>query len=83
MVNEKLMKAVTVEKLLELGFIEEHDGTGDPRGTDWNIRNKNFHLLIDPWFEVKLSRINPDTDFITLHVTDLSELQSIINWIAD
>jgi hypothetical protein len=83
MVNIKLLKIATPEKLQQMGFIMEDDGTNDPRGVDWNIRNDKFHLLIDPWMEVKLARRNPDTDFITIAVDDLSELQSVIDWIAD
>ena len=83
MVNDKLLKVATAENLVALGLVEEHDGTGDPRGTSWNIRNAKYHLWIDAWCEVQLARRNPDTDFITLHVTDLQDLRSVIDWIVD
>lgn len=83
MVNTKLLIVATSEKLKQMGFIEENDGTEDSRGVDWNIRNDKFHLMIDPWCEVKLRRLNPDSDFITIHVDDLSELQGVIDFIAD
>lgn len=66
-----------------MGFVEEHDGTGDPRGTDWNFRTDKFHVLIDAWCEVKIARCNPDSDYITLHVTDLFELQCVLDWVND
>ena len=83
MVNTELLKVATPEKLIEMGFVEEHDGTGDPRGTDWNMRTKHFHVLIDAWCEVIICRLNPDTDYITLHVDNLSDLQSVVDWVAD
>ena len=83
MFNDKLAKVVSVENLIEMGFNERHDGSGDPRGTWWEIKNSNFYLSIDPWFEVKLCRINPDTDPITLIVETKYELQNAIDWIAD
>ncbi len=58
----ELQKVATPEKLIEMGFIEENDGSGDPRGIDYTIRNDKFILNVDPWREVKLCRVNPDTD---------------------
>jgi hypothetical protein len=83
MVNTELLKVVTPEKLIEMGFVEEYDFTSDPIGTDWNMRTKNFHVLIDAWYEVQICRLNPDTDYITLRVEDLSDLQSVVDWVAD
>lgn len=68
--------------LIDMGFVEEHDGSGDPRGTDWNIRNDHFHLWVDPWADVFLKRINPDTDAIKLIIEDLQDLKCVIDWIA-
>jgi hypothetical protein len=82
MVNTELLKVVTPEKLIEMGFVEENDGSGDPRGIDYNIRNENFHLLVDPWCEVKLCRLNPDTDYITIHCESIFDLQCVVYWIA-
>ena len=39
--------------------------------------------MIDCYFEVKIWRLNPDTDHITLHVTDLSELEAVVDWVAE
>lgn len=72
-----------IEKLEAMGFVLEHDGTGDPRGADWNIRNENFHLWVDAWCDVFLARVNPDTDQIKLDIDDYSDLQSAIDWISD
>lgn len=83
MFNSKLANTCTIDNLREMGFIEKRDGSGDPRGTHWEIKSSNFWLTIDPWFEVKLSRRNPDTDEITIYAETKSELQSIIDWIAD
>lgn len=30
----KLLLEITPERLREMGFVEENDGTGDPRGVD-------------------------------------------------
>ncbi len=32
----KLLFEINPGTLRELGFVEENDGTGDPRGVDWN-----------------------------------------------
>ena len=82
MVNTELLKVVTPKKLIEMGFIEVNDGSEDPRGIDYNIRNEKYHLLIDPWGEVKLCRLNPDTDYITIHCESLFDLQCVVDWIA-
>jgi len=82
MVNIELLKVVTAENLIEMGFVEENDGSGDPRGTDYNIRNEQYHLIVDAWCEVKLSRVNPDTDYITIHCESLFDLQCVVDWVA-
>jgi hypothetical protein len=83
MVNTELLKVATPKKLIEMGFIEENDGSEDPRGIDYNIRNEMYHLLVDPWCEVKLCRLNPDTDYITIHCESIFDLQCVVDWIAD
>jgi hypothetical protein len=82
MTKSDLLKVLTPEKLIEMGFIEENDGSEDPRGVDYNIRNENYHLIVDPWCEVKLCRLNPDTDYITIDCKSLFDLQCVVNWIA-
>ncbi len=82
MVNTELLKVATPEKLIEMGFVEENDGSEDPRGVDWNIRNEQYHLMVDPWCEVKLARRNPDTDYITIHCESLFDLQCVVDWVA-
>lgn len=83
MVNTKLLEVLSTEKLRGLGFVFEDDGSGDPRGYDWNIRNGKFHLVVDPWCEVKLSRVNPDTDYVTIHCETEAQLEEIVDWIKD
>ena len=82
MVNTKLLKEVTAEKLLTLGFTELEDGSNDPRGTSYIIENKNFYLSVDAWCEVNLSRVNPDTDPIIIHCETLFDLKSVVSWIS-
>jgi len=81
--SNELLKVLTEEKLIEMGFIKEEDGSGDARGVDYNIRNDKFHLMVDPWCVVKLSRVNPDTDPITIQCDTLFELESIVDFIKD
>jgi len=83
MVNTKLFKVLTHETLIEMGFVEENDGTDDERGVDYNIKNEKYHLIVDPWCVVKLSRRNPDTDYITIYCESIFDLQCVIDWIAD
>lgn len=83
MFNKKLAEVISVENLIEMGFAEWNDGSEDPRGIMWEIKNEHFNLSVDPWFEVKLSRRNPDTDPVTLLIETKFELQSAVDWIAD
>jgi len=83
MVNEKLLKVSSPEIFIKMGFTENHDGSEDPRGTYWTIKNDKFTVLIDAWCEVKLNRNNPDTDSITIHVDTLFELECVVDWIKD
>lgn len=78
--NTKLMNNIDWGRVIELGFIEEHDGTGDPRGTDYNMKVGEFHLWIDAWFEVFLT--HAESDQIQLKVEDESELIQAINFIC-
>lgn len=81
MTNIKLMNHCNVEKFIELGFIEETDGTGSPWGIDWNYRNENYHIYIDCTFEVKLARLDVNADFIGVIVDDLHDLETLIAFI--
>ncbi len=85
MANDKLLKEICANGncLIEMGFIEENDGTGDPRGVDWNIYTDKFHLWIDPWADVFLTRINPDSDHIKIVCEELWDLRGIIGFIQD
>lgn len=78
--NTRLMNnAKGWERILKMGFIEENDGSGDPRGIDYNMRKNGYHILIDPWFDVKMTY--KDSDFIKLQVDDLIDLQEVIDFI--
>lgn len=81
--NDKLFKVLIPSKLIEMGFVEDNDGTEDPRGFEWNIKNEKFNLWVDPWCDVYLARINPDTDGIKLKIDDLYELKCVVDWISD
>lgn len=67
--------------LVMLGFTFEDNGDTDPRSHDWNIRNEQFHLWVDPWCDVFLRRLNPDTDAVQLDIDGVSELQTAIAFI--
>lgn len=82
MVNTELLKVATSQILESMGFAKEDDGSGDPRGVDWNIRTDKFHLYVDPWCEVSVARRNPDTEYITLHVPNLNTLRAVVNWVT-
>lgn len=83
MVNNRLLQVARAEDFVKMGFKEEDDGTGDFRGVSWTMQTKNYRVFIDAFFEVSICRLNPDTDYIILHVEDLIDLQSVIDWIAD
>ncbi|MEO1099278.1 MAG: hypothetical protein AAFX57_16220 [Bacteroidota bacterium] len=74
------MNNISWGKVEELGFVAEHDGTGDPRGTDYNMRIGDFHLWVDAWFEVYLT--HGDSDQVQLKVDDEFELIQAINLIG-
>lgn len=76
------MQAMSVEDLLSMGFIQEEDGTGSAWGIDYNFRNDKFHICIDCTFEVKLARLDVDTDFITIQVDDKHDLEQLLAFIS-
>lgn len=78
-VNERLC-LVSEDKLSELGFIKHDDGTGG-WGIDWNMETSKFRLIIDPCRVVKLA--HTDSDFITLHIDGLHDLQMAVDFIQD
>lgn len=83
MTNEKLLRLGFKEKLETMGFTYSNDGTEDPRGDCWIFENNLFMIYVDAWGEVSLSRKNPDTDPILLHIDELFDLQRVIDWIED
>ena len=83
MFNEKLSRDVSVDDLIKMGFTIKDDEDKDPRGRFYEIKNDNFHLFIDAWFEVQLRRVNPDTDPIILFVQTKFDLQCVVDWIED
>jgi len=83
MTNIKLLQSgVTTDDFIALGFIEESDGSGSPWGIDWNFRNEKFHILIDCTFEVKLTRLDVDSDYITVVVEDKFELEQLLAFVS-
>jgi len=77
------MKVASHDDFIKMGFVAETDGSGSPWGNSWDMRTTYFHLFIDCTFEVKLMRLNPDTDGITLLIEDLYELQQAVDFIQD
>jgi len=80
--NKELADSMADVKLQDLGFTEETDGSDDPRGIDYTIRNENFELNIDPWYYVTLRRLNPDSDVLRLIIDDRQELDQAIEFIT-
>lgn len=80
-VNKELIGLIDSETLKKMGFTENNDGTGDPRGVDWEMQNEKFILTVDPWAIVKLQKIDKDFDPITLHIDSLDELEAAVEWI--
>lgn len=77
--NTQLQNACSHEKLIEMGLHVQHNkNTGY---LEYTLSTPKFHLLIDAWYEVKLARLNPQSKFITLHVTNQVELQAVIDWV--
>ena len=75
------IKGSTESELVKLGLLKVEDGTEDPRGTSYEIKNDKFWLVVDAWGDVTLARVNPDTDFIKVKIDDLTELDFLIEWI--
>ena len=82
MANVNLCNTLTHDKLKELGFLYESDGTESPWGCDWNFRNEKFHILVEPGFDVKLSRIDVDTDFIEISIDSFFDLEMLVAWVS-
>lgn len=82
-VAEELCAAATPADLIKIGFTERNDGTDDPWGTWWELKNDKFDISLDCTFVVKLTRLNPDTDPITVYVESLRALEMLVDWIAE
>lgn len=74
------METATPEDFIKLGFVKRDDGSGDPRGIDYAFDRNGFHVWIDPWFDVYISR--EDSDQININVSDLSDLACVINFVC-
>jgi hypothetical protein len=72
----------TPEKVVALGLTQTDDGSGNGWGIGWELKTKNFHLWLDCG-SVKLARLNPDTDAITVHVCSMEAFRELLDWIAD
>ncbi|MGL4598530.1 MAG: hypothetical protein ACRCYO_13515 [Bacteroidia bacterium] len=81
-VNEALMKTVSIDRLKELGFKEYNDGAESPFGYWWEITNEIYSVVVDPWYEIRLYQVNPDSDGIILFAEDEYELQNIIDFVT-
>lgn len=78
--NQKLAQSnVDFESL---GFIHDHEEE-DPRGHSWNMSNDKFKISIDAWYEVFLTRKNPDSDQIRIDISDKFDLNMLIAFIED
>lgn len=81
MANVVLCNTLTHEKLKELGFKHESDGSGSPWGYEWNLINNKFHILIEPGYDVKLKRVDVDTDFIEITIDSVFDLEMLVAWV--
>lgn len=74
----RIGQVLTPEKLKEMGFVRAVDNV-----QFWDFGNKNFHVMINPFGEVKVRRVNPYTDFVTVHCENLHELQKLLSLIEN
>jgi len=82
MAQDKLRFA-NLDYLLDLGFAKNGENSDDPRDLEYNLKNDNFHLRVDVWGDVYLSRLNTGDDFfIKIDCTDFDELKELIKWIT-
>lgn len=79
--ERKLIHVLTADDLKRIGFEHEHDGTDDPRGTSWHIKNNSFHLYVDAWGDVFLCRVNPDTDPVQILADSIHDLEMAVEFI--
>lgn len=86
MVNLELIKMAVPQDFINMGFKEKVFSCSDTLNqTDvcWELNTKGFSVCIDSSFEVQMCRLNPDTDYITLHLEDLTDLKSVVDWVQD
>ena len=72
----KLLKESTIEKLIDLGFIEKNDG----EHKDFIFITDKFKLQVDPWHDVFLSILNYPKS-IKIEINDLMDLREAIDFI--
>ena len=80
--NHSSHQSVSVEELTKMGFVENPDPTGDGRGTTYDYKNEKFLISINAWLEVELTRLNPETDSITIQIKDKFDLERLIDFIS-
>jgi len=75
---------MTKQDILDLGFTEKNDGTGDERGVFWIYENESFRIEVDAWMDISLTRRFSDgteNDPVNMGKAQFkSDLQSWINW---
>lgn len=73
------------DTLVEMGFKEVRDGTGDHRGTSWDYENDLFIISVDAWLNVSLSQKGVNhglgTDPIKIQVDDKFDLEMLMEFI--
>ena len=83
-INKMELLIFTDEVLIEMGFVQEHDGTCDPRSDVWVIENERFRLTIDCWLDTNLLRLDDDAEYadpIPLKVESIDDLKGAIDFI--
>lgn len=82
-VNESLIRKATMADFIARGFVKVTDGTGSPWGVSYDLKTAKFWVTIDCNFIVKVARLDPDSDFITVLIDDLHDLDCLLDWIAE
>ncbi len=68
------------------GFVKEEyveEGFESYGTLDYTLETKNFRIVVDVYFEVRLQRRDIETDSLILPLSTVSELTELIDFCAD
>lgn len=81
MANVSFLREVSIEKLLELGFVQYDDGSGDARGITWDYDAPTSRIHVDAYWDISLSKKGFDGENVKVQIECLTDLEDLIQFV--